>query len=332
VSRLSTLAIALLITFLLQSYPQPALAVTCSATSPGTQSFGNVNPVSGQAYSTSGTLSVTCTVGALEGLVSGTVVRACLNFGLGNGSSPRALTSGATSVQYNLYSDAAHTQIAGSSTGSPQTPIVVDFNLTLLGILLGGTASVNVPIYGFLPAGQTTVPAATYTQSFSGANAALYYTIFVGAAPSCSTSWTNGGSFAFGVTANVTNNCNVNATNVNFGSSGLLTSPLTATGVITAQCTANDSYSIALNAGTTTGASLGNRQMVLSGQSSTINYQLYTSAGRTTIWGDGTSGTATLGAVATGSNQTYTVYGLVPAQSTPMPGAYTDTVTATVTY
>ena len=312
--------------------PRVALAFSCSATSPGTQSFGNVNPVSGLPYSTTGTIAVTCSVGLLEGLTTGTSIRACLNIGGASGSTPRTLTNGTNTLQYNLYSDSAHTQIIGSASSAPPNPIPVDFNLGLLGILLGGTATQNVSIYAYLPAGQTTAPAGSYNQTFSGSNASIYYTSYVGTAPTCSTAWTSGGSFGFSVTANVTNTCNISATNMSFGSAGLLTAALSGSALITAQCTMNDSYSIALNAGMTAGASLSDRQMIIAGGSSVVHYQLYTSASNTLIWGDGTSGTGTLGGVANGANQTYTVYGRVPVQTTPAPGAYSDTVTATITY
>lgn len=313
-------------------HPHPALAYSCSAASPGTQSFGNVSPVSGSAYSISGTITVTCTVGVAEGLLNGTSILACLSITGASGSTPRSMTNGSNSLQYNLYSDAAHTQIWGAAASSPPSPVAVSFNLTLLGILLGGSSSQNVSLYGYVPANQTTVPAALYSQALSGSNAIVNYIAYTGTQPTCSSGWASGGSFAFTVSANVINDCNIAATNVNFGSSGVLGTALTATGTITAQCTSNDSYSIALNAGTTSGATLSNREMLLSGGSATVNYQLYTGSSHSSIWGDGSSGTSTNGGTATGSNQTYTVYGLVPAQTTPVPGSYADTVTATITY
>ena len=63
----------------------------------------------------------------------------------------------------------------------------------------------------------------------------------------------------------------------------------------------------------------------------TINYSLYTDAGRTTVWGN-TVGTDAVSATGNGASQSYTVYGRVPAQTTPAPATYTDTITVTVTY
>jgi spore coat protein U-like protein len=44
------------------------------------------------------------------------------------------------------------------------------------------------------------------------------------------------------------------------------------------------------------------------------------------------TGTGALASGAPAKDQTVTVYGRVPPQDTPGPGAYTDTVTATVTF
>jgi spore coat protein U-like protein len=63
----------------------------------------------------------------------------------------------------------------------------------------------------------------------------------------------------------------------------------------------------------------------------TVNYTLYSDSGRTTVWGT-TIGTNTVAATGSGAAQSYTVYGRIPAQTTPAPGTYNDTVTVTVTY
>jgi spore coat protein U-like protein len=156
------------------------------------------------------------------------------------------------------------------------------------------------------------------------------YTAYTGATPACSGAWRSGGSFGFTVNATVINDCNVSANNISFGSTGVLSTALVATGAVTAQCTLADSYSIALNAGAS--ASLTDRQMILAGGSAVTHYQLYTSSSYSAIWGDGTLGTSTVAGTGNGSNQTYVVYAQVPAQATPSPGAYADTITATVTY
>ena len=65
--------------------------------------------------------------------------------------------------------------------------------------------------------------------------------------------------------------------------------------------------------------------------SATVTYSLYSDSGRTTVWGN-TVGTNTVAGVGNGASQSYTVYGRVPAQTTPAAATYTDTITVTVTY
>jgi spore coat protein U-like protein len=50
------------------------------------------------------------------------------------------------------------------------------------------------------------------------------------------------------------------------------------------------------------------------------------------IWGDGANGTGMVSGTGSGSQQTIRLYGRVPAQRTPAPGDYKDTVTATLMF
>jgi spore coat protein U-like protein len=69
----------------------------------------------------------------------------------------------------------------------------------------------------------------------------------------------------------------------------------------------------------------------------TLQYNLYTTAALTTVFGDGTGATGTDAGTGTGMANAlqYTVYGQLPdnaANQASIPGTYTDTVTVTVTY
>ena len=139
-------------------------------------------------------------------------------------------------------------------------------------------------------------------------------------------------AFSLTATATVTNDCAVSATTINFGGAvGVLTSPVTNTGTITANCTNTATYTIALDKGTSTSGSIADRRMQAAGGSQ-VHYELYTTSGYATIWGDGTGGSSTAGGTGAGSSQSYTVYGRIPAQTSPAPGSYSDTITVTVTY
>lgn len=126
--------------------------------------------------------------------------------------------------------------------------------------------------------------------------------------------------------------CQVNsASNMDFGSHGVLSTNTDATSLITVQCTNSTPFNLALNAGSGgSGATVTNRLMTGTG-GATVGYSLYRTAARDTVWGT-TVGTNTLAGTGTGAAQQFTVYGRVPPQTTPAPGAYTDTVTATITY
>ncbi len=143
-------------------------------------------------------------------------------------------------------------------------------------------------------------------------------------------------SFAATTTSNFTvqvtigTTCTINsASALSFGSQGVLAANVDQTSTLSVQCSNLTPYNIGLDAGTGTGATVTNRLMT-SGANS-VTYTLYSDSGRTTVWGN-TVGTNTVATTGTGAAQTYTVYGRVPPQTTPPPGAYTDTVTVTVTY
>ena len=135
---------------------------------------------------------------------------------------------------------------------------------------------------------------------------------------------------SFNVTVSIASTCVVSsATAMNFGSQGVLTAPVNQTSAITVTCTNTTPYNIGLNQGVN-GGSVTTRQMK-SGAGATINYALYSNAGMTTNWGQ-TVGTDTVASTGTGSGQAFTVYGQIPAQTTPAPAVYNDTITVTVTY
>lgn len=137
-------------------------------------------------------------------------------------------------------------------------------------------------------------------------------------------------SATFSVTATVLPSCTlVGGSTLAFG---VVSPGVQADGsvAITATCTVGTPYTLALNAGTGSGATVAARRMT-SG-SDTLNYLLYRDAGRTQLWGDGTAGTSTQGASGTGLSQTVTIYGRVPASASAAVGVYADLVTVTATY
>jgi spore coat protein U-like protein len=68
-----------------------------------------------------------------------------------------------------------------------------------------------------------------------------------------------------------------------------------------------------------------------------LNYNLYTAAARTVIWGDGTGGTVTVtlsGGTISGGTRNFNrnIFGRVPGSQNVGAGSYSDTITLTVTF
>jgi spore coat protein U-like protein len=134
----------------------------------------------------------------------------------------------------------------------------------------------------------------------------------------------------FTVNVTLTAACVINsATNLNFGSQGVLTGNVDQSSTVQVQCTSTTPYNIGLDAGTASGATMAARKMTNGGAA--VTYALYTDSARSVVWGN-TVNTDTVAATGNGSPQSFTVYGRVPAQATPAPGNYSDTITVTVTY
>lgn len=136
----------------------------------------------------------------------------------------------------------------------------------------------------------------------------------------------------FTVSLTVQANCTIKADPLVFPSTGLLSTPVNQETRLNVTCTNTTPYNVGLDAGSVTGSTVANRRLAgtaAGNTGTTVGYQLYQNAGRTTVWGN-TQGTDTVGGTGTGAVQTLTVYGQVPAQNAPKPDTYQSTVTATV--
>lgn len=132
----------------------------------------------------------------------------------------------------------------------------------------------------------------------------------------------------FQVSATVPATCQISATNLSFGN--FTGAQVQATSTISVTCTDTTPYTVGLGPGTASGATVTSRAMT-GPSSATLGYGLYSDSTDTTNWGN-TAGTNEVSGTGTGSAQTLTVYGLIPAGTMPIPGSYTDTITVTVTY
>lgn len=294
----------------------------------GSIQFGNVNQVGGAASTTSGSMSLSCW-GA-----STPYVRVCIGMGAPVDGSwdPRYLVGQQTNTRlaWNLYKDAAFTQIWGSAYSTSGSPRAVDLAVNY------GSGNSQIPYYAKVPV-QDDAPADTYNTTFRYASdAAVRAVEYTGSPPDCSSSMAIVSYFEFGVWATVQNDCSITASALDFGvtGAGLAKSATDAVSTLSIRCTSGAPYNVALDAGTGSGATVMERRMTLDGGPEVLRYSLYLDSARTQVWGDGSGGTGTLSATGNGSQSTnvHSVYGRLAPQAQPPTGTYRDTITATVTF
>lgn len=264
--------------------------------------------------------------------------RLCLYMGEDAGTQPghnpwRYMTNnnvtgtGTAYLAYNLYADAARTQILFPE--GLGTPLVQDFILSRPGNTTYVSASGQINVHGRIPAGQSGLPANPY-YSYNP----LFTLISSAAAGStppsdCMQSSTRTAG-QIQLTGRVIDSCSLSTEAVDFGTIseiGNVSTALNADGEITVQCSTGTTYTVYLGEGN---YSAGGGQRQMANGASRLRYQLFQDGARTLVWNDSNGVLKT----ATGSNQTLPVYGRI-AQGTPVPGAagaYSDTVIVTVSY
>ena len=125
--------------------------------------------------------------------------------------------------------------------------------------------------------------------------------------------------------------CSVGEGSLAFGS--LLgfasTATLNSSGAFSITCTTSAPFTLALDKGL--GQSISSRFMTLSGGSATIRYQIYQDAAHSTIFGDGTTGSAR-GGVGTGTAQLIDLFGQIPSQNISAVGSYSDSISVTTVF
>lgn len=274
----------------------PALAnPTCTPSSAGI-AFGDFT---GSQITITGSIILTCTGTGKDNFD--------LNLSTGSSGSftTRRMKNGSNSLSYNLYTDSTFSKIWGSgSGGTDHVSGTADMGSST-------TITIVVPLYAKLPA-QTKPPFGPYSDTIVAS------VVMSGVTKTVS----------FPVTANVPPDCTFSAGNLVFGTySG---AQLDAQSSITLTCTSGTTWNVGLDAGTFAGATVTTRKMTGPGTSS-MSYSLFRNSGRTLNWGN-TVGTDTLSGTGTGSAQSVTVYGRVPASQNLPAGSYEDTIIATITF
>jgi spore coat protein U-like protein len=273
--------------------------------------FGNVDVLLGSAVDTTATITVSCSGGGGNGQ------RLCISLGAGSAGDSTSRQFAGGVLRYELYQDPSRTVPWGSWQSG--------YNGAGLQVDLVQNSTQSITVYGRVFGSQQTVPAGSYTSTFSSDPYLRYDDKTSTPCPSGIRNTSTSTSAA----ATVVSKCNVSATALDFGTVGFLLSPKDGSNTISAQCSNGLPYTIGLDGGNAAATDPAQRKMSLSG--SQITYGLYRDAARAQGWGN-SAGSNTQAGTGTGASQSFTVWGRIPVQTTPVPGTYSDTVVATVTY
>lgn len=325
---------ALLLAGLLGSAALPANAQQCWISDQLDVAFGEVGPA---GKNTSDTLTVTCQRNFLQF----TTFRLCLFIPDGSpipGVAPRWMSNyNGAQMGYDLYSDAARTQIIGPwGSGFPTYTTTLAMSSAFV-----FESTVNMPIYARAHPGQSLSAAHPFESQIGGGQ--VRYSYNVGSlfnpnpsAPTPAQCLSGSGASGSGtvgfhtqVSATFANTCRITtATDLDFGAVGVLAGNRDQTSTIQLQCPNGAAWRVGLNNGSHANGST--RRMAGPG-GSYLRYELYRDAGRNQRWGN-TANVDTVNGSGTNASQSLTVHGRVPAQASPVPGTYSDTVTVTLTY
>jgi spore coat protein U-like protein len=134
-------------------------AVTCSVTA-GSAAFGVYNPLSAAPLDSTSTVSVTCSLTTPDTVVVNFIV--AMSPGTSGSYGSRAMSSGTSNLNYNLYVDSSRSQVWGDGSSSTSTAS----GSISLGHGLGnnGSGTVTYTDYARLPPAQDVAPG-SYTDS-----------------------------------------------------------------------------------------------------------------------------------------------------------------------
>lgn len=285
------------------------------------QAHLDLGDVTSGGGSGSGTLTYTCS----NYTNAPTTVTACLymNPNEPDGVAPRRMVQWypESYLSYDLYSDPAHSQIIGSESSGHAV------YASTLHLRENGQFSQTINLHARVPAGQNAA-AGTYVNQMTPV---LRYVFGPGTTPPTVAQCMSGARATnySTVTARFANTCHISAaTDLEFGNVSTLDTARDQTSAIQLQCPVGTVWRVGLNEGS---HAAGDARRMAGPGGGHVRYELYRDSARSQRWGN-TVDTDTSNGTGTGGVQALTVHGRVPAQETPVPGAYSDTVTVTLTF
>lgn len=303
--------------------PRPGTAqVTCTMTAPAL-TFGTINIASGAPAYASGNVTASCNNTGSTAITA----YVCLQIGNGTGglgsSGNRVLLNGSAQLPVELRSSAtAPSQIGDDTTfprAGPQT----------IPLTARATTAISFPVVGIIRP-QTPLPVpGTYSSSFTATGMQM-----IGTSTPASSCTQVAATTQLTATATMTaqavvgNQCTVSSTAMNFGTASVLNRNFTAVASLSVTCNANLPVTVALDYG---GQGTGPTTRAMASGSNRISYGIFRDAALSQPWGN-TTGTDTLSLTAGASGTVVNAYGRVVAQTSPVPGTYTDVVGVTITY
>lgn len=134
------------------------------------------------------------------------------------------------------------------------------------------------------------------------------------------------GSYTLTAQATIDQQCEVSATDLDFGSQPTpILSNIDSTSEVTVRCTDSTPFTVGLSSGLH-----GSRNMDNAGN--LLNYELYKTASRSTVWGNSGSERQSGTGQGISTGIIFTVFGRVFPNTTAPAGIYTDTITVDVEY
>jgi spore coat protein U-like protein len=288
---------ALFLSSFIGAEPAWSQTTSCSALSSPGIVFSSYDTVTKAAVDGVGTITFTCTgsgAHTLNIVITGGNAGVC---------SPRQMKNGTAQLSYNIYKEAARSNIWCDSGSRLDVPI--DY-------ATGATQTRSVTMYGRVTGAQSPT-FGTYTDSLSmqlkqGGGTLRTSTI--------------------SVSGPVSPVCSVSAGTLGFPSYSA-TAAVVASANLSINCSSGAGYQVSLGSGLYMS---GSTRRMVGPSTNYLNYELYRDSARTLTWGDGTALGSKVGGTGSGAAQTLTVYGRIPAGQYRAVGSYTDTVLVTIEY